>query len=1859
MIDLSSGTVKALRHMTPGERIAFMDSPIPGAPVDPKGSNWFTRIGTMAWNFNTLRLANGSLFGEDPNAWGYIEAGYTPSADNYVLENEWIKDFYPQSWDSIQESTSTLSSARKINRIIENHSVNMTLQEGGLVGNIFAAIPAALFDPVNFIPFAGPLFKAGGMTRATAKLVKTRMALNSLENLVLTGVVEPLMRDHDLTRTSAHTTADMIGSMLLGGIMPGVGAVIKKGVNKAKIGTTKKILGGKTPEDFVELHADALSKSMNRQIAEDPEAAAVFDRIKNPKLIPMPSDFTKESTYLGRAMEEVKEGSSVILGIAKDNKFGKYLANWLVLNPTQRILTHPNDNVKSIGVMLLRNNLVREIGLGDSAVEEVLAVVQQRLTMSNKVLVDMKKKYNSKEVETTLEKKLPDDDLYRLVGDLYITGKRTIAEVDDTFRVSPSEESHGFEYQDPFLAIRNDPETVKTIEAMTAESRLTGKIIKEALDDAGFTTKQSDLLHIVKKTIDQTAHLPRFVNHERADLAVATDGTSLVIKGLEDGLEHGKQANLDLFGAIVREQDEAIALAERKLKGTTSRSVKREAEWEMAVAKERRDAAYDMLEDFSKTGDDWEKARLTTAQRLDHQYRRIDSQAHGGAVHTSSAKELMSRKVFIDDRFLAPLMEKNIIVIRKQMQTHLIPQIVMATKQIDNFEKFNLTLRLKNAAAHIEKLKKKLENADGENKEWNDLKLWGKAKDRAIDLADESDVTTQLRLIDTNRTEGDTGHQIKRPITQAEKDAGRSEIFETIEDINDWIHETVSSRERIRSEQDEALGDFQMSTWDIHHLDEAGMWIEGTRFLSLSYQRNAILYGDIYGVPSRELNYDTVLKGQDFTPVSAKGERIIYKPRGATATPTKPKASLPMTFVYGRGGALPAGKNVKSKNTFDAILAGERTATSRNPGQLENINIGDMITFTNGKGGEVNVIVTGKRKANTITPTEWARLEGYDTKSAKDNWTAGKRFSQYEQITYKKAEPGKESYALSEFSKKQASKIDWEYRINKKGKLYVHILSGATGKGSIKKVKTAKNSEGEVIKFEEETGREGTYLQIKDKFLWINPVEIKEKSLLAINKERVAGTRSDMVVSTEGGKTEIKSFDWDRTKLTPQAIKELNKLHDAIKQTNVPPIVPGKGEMVMFKERIKEHEARREALAKKRLGELNELIVKEIDDMKELMRGRGTDPSIENQSRAREMNDKTLKAYKKFKDKEATFSKLTDNLNGIAKDITIKTHKYSGWEHLAKDHIDNMKEGDSPSNFIGFSSTNSLFERRRLKYNPYRRLIIGADRIDRVVERKNYMSEYEYAMLRIERSRKNAAYFATDPAQVISEAKRNLEDPNQVGSKKEFEEVKKDITYIYNQLLNRNVWAGDQHGVQTAISILKNLNFMRYMGMVTIASLSDLGNAIGTLGMARYVRTMWTYLGTPDRKNLSHFSRLNDAFEVASLENRANKYGGLDFEQDVYDPITQQRVDTSPQGKLKTIDRWTNSDSKLMGAFNIGHMLNKWNGFQKRIVTLGVEDMVAELGIARWNGGGKPREISERDRGIAQSMGFGESDLIRIGQMHERFGGKKDSIFGREFYLAQSERWTDDLFAFNYQARIKGTVDSIIVTPGAGSNPKWTSNPYLNHFWQFKSFLSASFDMTFLPFVQRGVLYKDPNQAMQVLMTALLGSMSYAIYETMKGINPFENKKVTDDDGNVDEVHWSRVMLTQGMDRAGMFALLFEAQNTFERIFGFGFHSLLAGNLDTKYKARSAVDLVGGPTVGGVFSAIESLRTLKHPLEPTVGELSALRRMIPAQNLIWTKLLFDVAPSWIDTTLMGEGNYFAKGESPSGFKTIQQRMAGE
>jgi len=96
-----------------------------------------------------------------------------------------------------------------------------------------------------------------------------------------------------------------------------------------------------------------------------------------------------------------------------------------------------------------------------------------------------------------------------------------------------------------------------------------------------------------------------------------------------------------------------------------------------------------------------------------------------------------------------------------------------------------------------------------------------------------------------------------------------------------------------------------------------------------------------------------------------------------------------MTFAYGNNKR----SDVKADTTFDAILSGERTATTRYItsdafGYWYNIKPGDIITWESADGRTVDVrATTGLYALNMsgMTPSEWSKLEGWSVKYFNDN----------------------------------------------------------------------------------------------------------------------------------------------------------------------------------------------------------------------------------------------------------------------------------------------------------------------------------------------------------------------------------------------------------------------------------------------------------------------------------------------------------------------------------------------------------------------------------------------------------------------------------------------------------------------------------------------------------------------------------------------------------------------------------------------------------------------------------------------------------------------------------------------------------
>jgi alkylated DNA repair dioxygenase AlkB len=114
-------------------------------------------------------------------------------------------------------------------------------------------------------------------------------------------------------------------------------------------------------------------------------------------------------------------------------------------------------------------------------------------------------------------------------------------------------------------------------------------------------------------------------------------------------------------------------------------------------------------------------------------------------------------------------------------------------------------------------------------------------------------------------------------------------------------------------------------------------------------------------------------------PNNNKGKRGVTK----TSSSGPQRFEGEMTYKYndnGRPGLI-------ADTTFDAILTGERTATTRyeKDGKLDywkQVKVGDIITWKAADGRKVDVVVTKalyKLKGSGMTPKEWAELEGWSS----------------------------------------------------------------------------------------------------------------------------------------------------------------------------------------------------------------------------------------------------------------------------------------------------------------------------------------------------------------------------------------------------------------------------------------------------------------------------------------------------------------------------------------------------------------------------------------------------------------------------------------------------------------------------------------------------------------------------------------------------------------------------------------------------------------------------------------------------------------------------------------------------------------
>jgi hypothetical protein len=210
-----------------------------------------------------------------------------------------------------------------------------------------------------------------------------------------------------------------------------------------------------------------------------------------------------------------------------------------------------------------------------------------------------------------------------------------------------------------------------------------------------------------------------------------------------------------------------------------------------------------------------------------------------------------------------------------------------------------------------------------------------------------------------------------------------------------------------------------------------------------------------------------------------------------------------------------------------------------------------------------------------------------------------------------------------------------------------------------------------------------------------------------------------------------------------------------------------------------------------------------------------------------------------------------------------------------------------------------------------------------------------------------------------------------------------------------------------------------------------------------------------------------------------------------------------------------------------------------------------------------------------------------------------------------------------FRAALNKEVARGIVTPGFGDKPLIAHSNMGRLFLQFKSFLLASTQRTLLSGMQGRPLWL----AMQLSVTTAVGMfIAYIKLAERKGWD--EADKYLDNPGR-----W----VTDGVDRGGMFPLVFELTNTLDRMLGVPTPSDVVSravgddrdmSADTRrFSNRNAAGTLGGPTAG----LVQDLSNVAGQLGQQVltGEgvknsgINSMVRITPGARLPYTRWVIE------------------------------------
>lgn len=380
---------------------------------------------------------------------------------------------------------------------------------------------------------------------------------------------------------------------------------------------------------------------------------------------------------------------------------------------------------------------------------------------------------------------------------------------------------------------------------------------------------------------------------------------------------------------------------------------------------------------------------------------------------------------------------------------------------------------------------------------------------------------------------------------------------------------------------------------------------------------------------------------------------------------------------------------------------------------------------------------------------------------------------------------------------------------------------------------------------------------------------------------------------------------------------------------------------------------------------------------------------------------------------------------------------------------------------------------------------------------------------------------------------------------------------------------------------VRGVAFTAYMGMMAIAQLPEIARPIMKHGVSAWARGVPAGVGrffTPlDSNKLAHEFMDMGAAGEGLLSSRAL----MSYEAE---ELT---------GKMAS---WTNFFARVT-------LMNRITDSIKMVAGVAAQHR-ALRDIMNWE------NLSPTKRTAMLKFGIDDDMAARIAS--EQPAGGWDTMGSA--YHANTAKWVDREAAEHFELAILRDIDSAITTPGAGDKPLFMSYEMGKLLGQFKTFFYASHSRVYVPMLQQ-MAHGDANAAVGAIA---MMSIAYMVWH----IRMFSQ-------GRWDEIEnygpLERVMET--LDRSGLAMLPMEGFNTTDRAFEGSVRSMMGMEPGSRYYNRSVLGALIGPGPGMIEGAVRSAATGANVLagqdELTDGDVRRARKLLPGQNLFYTRWIYD------------------------------------